>query len=151
MFAAIATCPDIIFVVSQLFLYNSNLCQRHLAAAKHVLRYLKETINLGIVYKKQSTSKSPRGFWSNEIELFDVDWGRNLDSRRFIIDFVVLLNDAIIAWKSCKQSMIALSTMKAEYMALTNAAKEIKWIRQLFDELNYDIVPRSSTILRTDN
>ena len=36
-------------------------------------------------------------------------------------------------------------------MALMDVAKEIKWIRQLFDELNYGIVPRSSTILRTDN
>ena len=36
-------------------------------------------------------------------------------------------------------------------MALTDAAKEIKWIRQLFDELNYGIVPRPPTILKTDN
>ena len=62
MFAAIATRPDIIFAVSQLSSYNSNSCQRHLAAAKHVLRYLKETINLDIVYKRQSTSKSPHEF-----------------------------------------------------------------------------------------
>ena len=36
-------------------------------------------------------------------------------------------------------------------MALINVAKEIKWIRQLFDELNYDIIPRSPIILRMDN
>jgi hypothetical protein len=37
-------------------------------------------------------------------------------------------------------------------MALTDAAKEIKWIRQLFNELQYgNIVPCPSTILRTDN
>ena len=47
--------------------------------------------------------------------------------------------------------MIALSTTEAEYMTLTNVAKEIKWIRQLFDELNYDIVPRPSIILKTNN
>ena|SRR5437773_2334120 len=73
MFAAIVTRSDIMFAISQFFSYNSNLCQRHLAAAKHVLRYLKGIINLGIVYKRQSTSKSPRGFWSNEIELFDMN------------------------------------------------------------------------------
>ena len=80
-----------------------------------------------------------------------MDWERDLDSPRFITDFVVLLNDAVVAWKSCKQSMVALSTMKAEYMALTDVAKEIKWIRQLFDELNYGIVSRPPTILRMDN
>ena len=151
MFAAIATRPDIMFAVSQLSSYNSNPCQRHLAAAKHVLRYLKGTINLGIVYKRQSTPKSPRGFWSNEVGHADADWGRDLDSRRSTTGFVVLLKDAIVAWKSCKQPTVALSTMEAEYMALTDAAKEIKWIRQLFDELNYGIVPRPPTILRTDN
>ena len=62
MFAAIATRPDIMYAVSQLSSYNSNPCQRHLAAAKHVLRYLKGIINLGIVYKRQNTPKSPRGF-----------------------------------------------------------------------------------------
>ena len=36
-------------------------------------------------------------------------------------------------------------------MALTDAAKEIKWIRELFDELNYGIVPHPPTILRMDN
>src|SRR5947207_13880133 len=73
IFATIAIYSDIIFAVSQLSSYNSNLCQRHLTATKHVLRYLKEIINLDIVYKSQSISKSPHGFWSNEIELFDVD------------------------------------------------------------------------------
>ena len=151
MFAAIATRPDIMIAVSQLSSYNSNPCQRHLAAAKHVLRYLKGTINLGIVYKRQSKLKSPRGFWSNEVGLSDADWGRDLDSRRSTTGFVVLLNDAVVVWKSCKQPTVALSTTEAEYMALTDAAKEIKWIRQLFDELNYGIVPRPPTILRTDN
>ena len=73
MFAAIVTRPDIIFAVSQLSSYNSNPCQRHLIIAKHVLRYLKGTINLDIVYKRQSAPKSPRGFWLNEIRFFDAD------------------------------------------------------------------------------
>jgi len=36
-------------------------------------------------------------------------------------------------------------------MALTDAAKEIKWICQLFEELHYGITPRPSTILKMDN
>ena len=132
-------------------MYNSNPCQRYLAAAKYVLKYLKEIINLDIVYKKQSISKSSHRFWSNEIELFDMNWKKNLDSRRFIINFIILLNDIIMIWKNYKQFMIALSIMKVEYMTLTNVAKKIKWIHQLFDELNYDIISHSSTILRTNN
>src|SRR5277367_6507476 len=50
LFAAIATHPDIMYAVSQLSSFNSNPCQRHLTAAKHVLRYLKGTIVFGIIY-----------------------------------------------------------------------------------------------------
>jgi hypothetical protein len=151
MFAAIATRPDIMYAVSQLSSFNSNPCQRHLAAAKHVLRYLKGSIMFGIIYKRQRATSGPRGFWSNEVGYSDADWGRDLDSRRSTTGVIVLLNDAVVVWKSCKQPTVAISTMEAEYMALTDAAKEIKWIRLLFDELHYGITPRPSTILKTDN
>ena len=151
IFTTIAICSDIIFIISQFFSYNSNFYQRYLTTTKYVLRYLKEIINLDIVYKRQSTSKSFREFWSNEIEFFDADWRRNLNSQRFIINFIILLNDAIVMWKSCKQFMIALSIMKVEYMILTNVTKKIKWIRQLFDKLNYDIIFYLFIILRTNN
>jgi Reverse transcriptase (RNA-dependent DNA polymerase) len=71
MLAAIATRPDIMFAVSQLSSYNSNPCQRHLAATKHVLGYLKGTINLGIVHIRHNILKSLRGFWSNEVRHLD--------------------------------------------------------------------------------
>jgi len=83
MFAAIATRPDIMFAVSQLSSFNSNPCQRHLAAAKHVLRYLKGTIVFGIVYRRQKAPwTGPRGFWSNEVGYSDADWGRDLNCRQ---------------------------------------------------------------------
>jgi len=50
-----------------------------------------------------------------------------------------MLNKGAIAWKSRRQSKVALSTMEieSEYMALTEAAKELKWIRTLLAELSY--------------
>jgi hypothetical protein len=105
----------------------------------------------GIIYRRQKATSGPRGFWSNEVGYSDADWGRDLNSRRSTTGVIVLLNDAVVVWKSCKQPTVAISTMEAEYMALTDAAKEIKWIRQLFDELHYGITPRPSTILKTDN
>jgi hypothetical protein len=41
--------------------------------------------------------------------------------------------------------------MEAEYMALMDAMKEIKWIHQLFDKLHYGVTSCPSTILKTDN
>ena len=48
-----------------------------------------------------------------------------------------MLNNGAIAWRSQRQPTVALSTMEAEYMALTEATKELKWIRTLLAELGY--------------
>ncbi|MEI4861294.1 Ty1/Copia family ribonuclease HI, partial [Klebsiella pneumoniae] len=48
-----------------------------------------------------------------------------------------MLNNGAIAWKSQRQATVALSTMEAEYMALTEATKELKWVRTLLAELGY--------------
>ena len=45
---------------------------------------------------------------------------------------------------------VALSIMEAEYMAITEAAKELKWMRQFLAELSYDD-HESATILKSDN
>ena len=40
-----------------------------------------------------------------------------------------------VSWKSKKQASVALSTAEAEYMALSSAAQEATWIRQLSKDL----------------
>jgi hypothetical protein len=48
-----------------------------------------------------------------------------------------MLNNGAIVWKSRRQPTVALSTMVSEYMALTEATKELKWVRTLLAELGY--------------
>jgi len=48
-----------------------------------------------------------------------------------------MINNGAVAWKSQLQVTVALSTMEAEYMALTEATKELIWIRNLLAELGY--------------
>ena len=51
MFAAVAVQIDIAYAVNWLSQYLSEPCKAHLQAAKHVLRYLRGSPNLGILYK----------------------------------------------------------------------------------------------------
>lgn len=44
--------------------------------------------------------------------------------------------NAFILWKSKEQSTIALFSAEAEYYTLTESAKEIKFIVQLFQSMN---------------
>jgi hypothetical protein len=48
-----------------------------------------------------------------------------------------MLCNAPISWASNKQSIVALSSTEAEYLAVTNAAKEAIWLRNLLTELGY--------------
>ena len=42
-----------------------------------------------------------------------------------------MLSDGPISWRSKKQKCVALSTVEAEYVALSGAAQEFLWLRQL--------------------
>ena len=54
-----------------------------------------------------------------------------------------------ITWKSKKQTMIALSTTQAEYVALLEAACKACWLQNLFDELGYP--QENPTLIKGDN
>jgi hypothetical protein len=130
MFAACVSRPDIMCAIGQLSKYLNNPSLKHLMAAKRVLRYLKGTADLGIYYSKPVHTVA--GF-------SDADWANDLDTRRSTTGFVVMLNNGAVSWKSQRQPTVALSTMEAEYMALTEATKEMKWIRALLEEMNVKI------------
>src|SRR5438477_7855715 len=128
-FAACVTRPDIACAVSQLSQFLNNPSSTHMQAAKRVLRYLHGTAMLGITYRPPPLHL--QGY-------SDANWAGDMDTRRSTTGYVVMLNNGAIAWKSQRQPTVALSTMEAEYMALTEATKELKWVRQLLAELGYD-------------
>ena len=52
-----------------------------------------------------------------------------------------------MAWSSKKQSMLALSTTEAEYIAATHCAKQVIWHRFLLNEVGIPL-PSTSTIFK---
>ena len=51
--------------------------------------------------------------------------------------YVFLGSGGVIMWKSKKQTMIALSSMEAAYVALSEAGCEVTWLRNLYGELRF--------------
>jgi hypothetical protein len=140
MFGACVTRPDIMHATTQCSAYNANPCSRHLMAAKRILRYLAGTSDLGITYRPPTSDP----------EVFsDSDYAGNEDTRRSTTGCVVMFNGGAVIWQSRRQPTVALSTTEAEYMALTEAAKEVKWIRTFLAELGYGST--RSTVVNTDN
>ena len=109
------TRPDLPFSVGLLSRYMHDPKTSHGAALKHVLRYLKGTTSLGLVYK-QGSATSLEGF-SDSSHNIDEDDGRVTTGHIFY------LNDCPITWCSQKQVTVALSSCEAEFMAATEAAK----------------------------
>ncbi|KAE8712235.1 hypothetical protein F3Y22_tig00110259pilonHSYRG00008 [Hibiscus syriacus] len=65
----------------------------------------------------------------------DSDYAGDLDNRRSTTGYVFTLGRGLICWKSTVQSVVALSTTEAEYMAAAEAAKEALWLTGLVKEL----------------
>ena len=104
----------------------------HWQAAKHVLRYLKGTLEHKLIYKPSNSSEL-------FITYFNSDHGGNLDNRRSTGGYVVKIGSGAISWSSKLQSLVAQSTTEAEHIATVEAGKGILWMCQFMGELGYDV------------
>lgn len=78
----------------------------------------------------------------------DADWGADIDQRRFFTGYVFKLANAPISWMSRKQKSVAMSSTEAEYVALSEAAKEAVHLRMFLSEI---MGQQLATIIYNDN
>lgn len=141
MFAMLGSRPDIAFSVSLL----SRFCEEprlvHWNAVKRVIRYLKDTADLCLMYN---------GMESDFIEGFsDSDFASCTDSRKSVSGYVIKMCGACILWKSTKQTTVAESTTEAEFVACSLLSREIVWMRNFWVEVNREIC--EPTVVKVDN
>ena len=143
MFAAVAVRIDIAFAVNRLSQYLSEPRKVHLQAAKHVLRYLKGSPNLGILYKSTPVS-----------DLVGYADAAYANARQFksTTGFCYMINGAPVSWTSKRQSITAQSTTESEYIALSEAGKQAVWLRHLLYALRKShVYTKKSTLIYADN
>lgn len=121
------TRPDIAFAVGMLSRHLKNPTHRDWERAKRVLRYLKGTIGYGIKYQTDQ---------EEELVVYsDADYAADTETRCSTTGYLSMLAGGPITWKSQLQKTVALSTMEAEYMAVSAAVQETIWLRRLLKEL----------------
>ena len=128
MFAMICTRPDIAQAVGAVSRYMGNPGSEHWSIVKRVLRYIKGTSDVGLCYGGPDFIST--GY-------VDSDFAGDLDKRKSTTGFVFTLANGAVSWVSKLQSVVALSTTEAEYMAATQACKEAVWIQRLLEELGH--------------
>lgn len=130
IYMMLCTRPDLSYIITKLSQKLSNPTEGDWKRVNHVLRYIKHTLDYCLKYKRCDKLKL--------IAHADADWASNSD-RKSISGYAILLNSAgpLIAWKSKKQHITALSTCEAEYVALTLCSQEVLFIKQLL--ITFDI------------
>ncbi|GFV46209.1 transposable element Tc1 transposase [Trichonephila clavipes] len=80
----------------------------------------------------------------------DSDFATNRDDRVSMGGFITFIDETPISWRTFKQKSVSLSTMEAEYVSLTEAAKEFIWLKNVIDNksLNLEL---SENVMFCDN
>jgi hypothetical protein len=119
--------PDIMQVVGMEGRYQSAPKQSHLAVVKRIFKYLKGTMNFGLLYPRNQNFQLTTYSY--------VDWENCLDDRKRTSGGAFFLGDSLVAWLSKKQGSISLSTTKEEYIVATTCCTQILWMIQTLPDL----------------
>ncbi|CAJ2665360.1 unnamed protein product [Trifolium pratense] len=125
--------PDICHSVGIVSRFMQSPKLSHMQAVKRILRYLQGTIDYGVLYTK--TDKNQKKL----VGYCDSDWSGDKVERRSTMGYIFTLFNCPISWSSKKQSVVALSTCKAEYISACNAACQGIWLLALLQEMKIDI------------
>lgn len=127
MWGQLSTRPDLSFTVSILARFQANPGMEHWKALMHAIGYIKNTMDYGLTYYRDS-DLSPTAF-------VDADYGGCKDTRRSTSGYVFLMAGGPVSWSSKRQATVALSTVEAEYVAMSRCAQQMVWMHSWLDEV----------------
>ena len=142
-YAAIATRPDLSSAVGVLSQFMSNPGQEHWLGIKRIFRYIKGTLDYSLKFEASSDEEFKLCGYA------DADWAGDVTSRKSTTGYVFQLGNATISWKSKRQTVVALSSTEAEYVALCAAAQETVWLRHLLASIRFK--QKDATVVHEDN
>jgi len=119
---------DLAMPVGLLARFAASPGREHWRAVKWLLRYLKGTATLGIIYGRKVAGVP----FSPLSAACDASWADDHDTRASTSGYVIMSNGGPISWQSKKMTCIALSSMEAEFHTLCLCGREIVYLRRLF-------------------
>ncbi|GJR79577.1 retrotransposon protein, putative, ty1-copia subclass [Tanacetum coccineum] len=130
-----ASRPDLTFVVCMCARYQAKPIEKHLHDVKRIFKYLRGTVNKRLWYPKDSSIALTA--------YADADHAGCQDTRRSTSGCMQLLGDKFVRWSLKRQKSTAVSSMEAEYIALSGCCAQVLWMRsQLTDYgLGFNKIP----------
>ncbi|TYK05842.1 gag/pol protein [Cucumis melo var. makuwa] len=130
MYAMLCSRSNICYSVGIVSRYQSNPRRDHWTVVKNILKYLRRTKHYMLVYGSKDLILT--GYT-------DSDFQSDKDARKSTSGSVFTLNGGAVVWTSIKESCIADSTMKVEYVPTCEAPNEAVWLKKFLT--NLEIVP----------
>jgi transposase InsO family protein len=127
LYLANCTRPDLSFSVGACSRFCRQPSSANWQVLRGVLKYVASTCDVGITYD----GKSAEGL----IGYSDSDYAGDKSSRKSVSGYVFNLCGGAISWLSKQQSVVAVSSSEAEYIACDTAAKHALWLRNLLIDL----------------
>lgn len=127
MYLMLGSRPDICFSVNFFSRFQDKASDEAWNHLKRVLRYLKNTVNVGLEYKRNNNT---------DLHCYvDSDWGGDTHDRKSVTGFVFKIFGNAVMWVTRKQNCVSLSTTEAELIALCTAVCDGLWLKKLFLDL----------------
>lgn len=127
MYLAVATRPDISYAVGLVSRFLEKPTIVHENAVKRIMKYLKGTVDHGILYSGNGNG--------NLLGYSDADYAGDIMTRRSTSGFAFMYGNGIVSWCSERQKSVSLSTTESEYIAASNAIKELVWLKRILEEM----------------
>jgi hypothetical protein len=149
------TRPDIAYACSQLGGMLQNPGPVHLVAAKRVIRYLKGTLNLGLIYRAQPWSGPGLNHpipAETVIGYTDADWAGCADSRKSVSCYLTFMAGGPISWRMHKQHQNAMSSAESELIAMSGGARDLEYVRNTLKRIGIkELIQEAPTVLMSDS
>jgi len=133
------TRPDIAFAVNQCARFNHDPRRSHSKAVKTIVRYLVKTRDKGLVMRPNGKltvdcfcDADFAGLWNKEDH-------RDPISAKSRTGYVIMFAGCPVVWVSKLQTEIALSTMEAEYVALSHSLRQLLHLRRVVEEIGKEL------------
>ena len=143
LYLTISTRPDLSFAICKVSQTNKNPKKKNWNNVTHILRYLYKTKDLRIVYSK------------NDVDFVnaycDSDYNSTKNERVSVVGYVFKFCGGPIIWRTKKQSVPALSTIEAEYVAMCEAAREALWLKMILKEMGQECQLQKPFVIKCDN
>lgn len=130
LYFACKTRPDILTAVSILSRFTHKPTAYCWVALRRIMQYLHTT---------SSTIMEFRGTEELKLHAYsDSDYAADFAGRKSMSGGAIFLGSSMIHYHSRKQDCTALSTGEAEYIAVSEVAKDLKWFVQIMRQLGMD-------------